>query len=43
LLKNRTTYVEIGQNAYEQKFRERRFKAMQKQALAMGYQLIPAA
>jgi len=43
LLKNRTTYVEIGQNAYELKFRERRFKAMQKQALAMGYQLIPAA
>jgi transposase len=43
LLKNRTTYVEIGQTAYEQKFKERRFKAMQKQAIAMGYQLIPAA
>jgi transposase len=43
LLKNGTTYVEIGQQAYEQKFKERRFKAMQKQALAMGYQLIPAA
>jgi transposase len=43
LLKNRTTYLEIGESAYEQKFKERRFKAMQKQALAMGYQLIPAA
>jgi transposase len=43
LLKNRTTYLEIGESAYEQKFKERRIKAMQKQALAMGYQLIPAA
>jgi transposase len=43
LLKNRTTYVEIGQTAYEQKFKERRFKVMQKQALALGYQLVPAA
>jgi transposase len=43
LLKNRTTYVEIGQQAYEQKFKERRFKAMQKQALVLGYQLVPAA
>ena len=43
LLKNRTTYVEIGQQAYEQQFKERRLKAMQKQALTMGYRLIPAA
>lgn len=43
LLKNGTTYVEIGEQAYQQKFKERRFKAMQKQALAMGYQLIPTA
>jgi transposase len=43
LLKNRTTYVELGQQVYEQKFKERRFKAMQKQALAMGYKLVPAA
>lgn len=43
MLKNGTTYREIGQEAYEQKFQERRFKAMQKQALAMGYQMIPAA
>lgn len=43
LLKHRTGYVEIGQQAYEQKFKERRFKAIQRQALAMGYQLVPAA
>jgi transposase len=43
LLKNGTTYVEIGEQAYNQKFKERRFKFIQKQALALGYQLIPAA
>jgi transposase len=42
LLKNGTTYVEIGEQAYNQKFKERRFKFMQKQALALGYQLVPA-
>ena len=41
LLKNGTTYVETGQAAYEQKYQQRRFKGMQKQALAMGYQLVP--
>jgi transposase len=42
LLKNGTTYVEIGEQAYNQKFKERRFKFMQRQALALGYQLVPA-
>jgi transposase len=41
MLKNGTSYVEAGQAAYEQKFQERRLKGMQKQALAMGYQLVP--
>lgn len=41
LLKNGTTYVETGQAAYEKKYQQRRFKGMQKQALAMGYQLVP--
>ena len=41
LLKNGTTFVETGQAAYEQKYQRRRFKGMQKQALAMGYQLVP--
>ena len=42
LLKNGSSYVEVGQAAYEQRHRQRRFSAMQKQALAMGYQLVPA-
>jgi transposase len=41
LLKNGTSYVETGQAAYEQKYQQRRLKGMQKQALAMGYQLVP--
>jgi transposase len=43
MVKNRTAFIDIGQQAYEDKFKERRFKAMQKQAHALGYQLIPAA
>jgi len=41
MLKHGTSYVEVGQEAYEQRYQERRLKGMQKQALAMGYQLIP--
>jgi transposase len=41
LLTHGTTYVEIGQEAYEQKYQQRRLKAMQKQALTLGYQLVP--
>jgi len=41
LLKNGTSYVETGQAAYEQKYQQRRLKGMQKQALALGYQLVP--
>jgi len=41
MLKNGTSYVEVGQAAYEQKYQQRRLKGMQKQALAMGYQLVP--
>lgn len=41
MLKNGTSYVEVGQAAYEQKYQQRRLKGMQKQALAMGYQLMP--
>lgn len=43
LLKNRTNFVEIGEQAYNQKFKQRRLKTIQKQALALGYQLVPAA
>jgi len=41
MLKNGTSYVEVGQAAYEQRYQQRRLKGMQKQALAMGYQLVP--
>lgn len=41
MLKNGTSYVEVGQAAYEKKYQQRRLKGMQKQALAMGYQLVP--
>lgn len=41
LLKHGTSFVESGQAAYEQKYQQRRFKGMQKQALAFGYQLVP--
>ena len=43
LLKHGSAYVEIGQTVYEQKYQQRRLHSIQKQALAMGYQLIPAA
>jgi transposase len=41
MLKNGTSYVEVGQAAYEEKFRQRRLGGMQRQALEMGFQLIP--
>jgi transposase len=41
MLKYGTSYVEVGQEEYEQKYQQRRFTYMQKQALAIGYQLVP--
>jgi transposase len=41
MLKYGTEYVEAGQAAYEEKYQARRLKAIQKQALALGYQLLP--
>ena len=41
MLKHGTEYVEIGQTEYEQRYQQRRLQAMQKQALTMGYQLVP--
>jgi hypothetical protein len=35
--------VEIGQAAYEQKFKERRLQSLKHQATALGYQLTPIA
>lgn len=41
MLKYGTEYVEMGQSEYEQRYQQRRLHAMQKQALTMGYQLVP--
>jgi len=41
MLKHGTNYIEVGQAAYEHKYQQRRLKGMQKQALAMGYHLVP--
>lgn len=41
MLKHGTDYVEMGQAAYEQRYQQRRLIGMQKQALAMGYHLVP--
>jgi transposase len=43
LLKHGSAYLEIGQAAYEQKYQQRRLHSIQKQALAMGYQLTPTS
>ena len=41
MLKNGSSYVEVGQAAYEQRYRQRRFSAMQTQALAMAISWCP--
>ena len=43
MLTKGTTYVEAGQQAYEQTFKERRIKALKKQAQSLGYRLLPCA
>lgn len=41
MLTEGTAYVELGQKAYEQKYQDRRFAHLQKQAKALGLQLVP--
>jgi len=43
MLTKGTPYVEAGQQAYEQMFKERRINALKKQAHSLGYQLLPSA
>jgi len=43
MLKNGTAYSETGQQAYEQRYQERRLLALNSLAKAFGYQLVPAA
>jgi len=40
MLTKGTTYVETGQQAYEQMYKERRINALKKQAQSLGYQLL---
>jgi hypothetical protein len=42
LLTKGATYVELGQQAYEQKYQERRFKHLMAQAKSLGFQLVPS-
>lgn len=42
LLTQGTTYVEMGQQAYEQKYQERRLKHLTAQAKSLGFQLLPS-
>jgi transposase len=43
LLKNGTAYVEVGEAAYEEKYKERRIRYLHQQAVALGYQLLPVS
>ena len=43
MLKHGQEFVEQGQDAYEQQYKERTVKALQKQAATMGYSLIESA
>lgn len=43
MLTHGTEYVEQGQAAYETQYKERCLKAVQKQAAALGFALVPAA
>lgn len=41
LLKTRTPFTDVGQDYYEQQYRERITRNLKKRAAALGYQLIP--
>jgi transposase len=41
MLTQRTTYVELGQKAYEQRYKQRRIHHLKVQAKSLGFQLVP--
>ncbi len=43
LLTQGTTYIELGQQAYEQKYQERRLRHLMTQAKSLGFHLVPCA
>ena len=43
MLTQGTSYVELGQQAYEQRYKERRIDHLKTQAKSLGFQLVPCA
>lgn len=43
MLNKKTSFKDIGQEAYEQKYKERKLAALQKNAKAMGFELVPVS
>jgi transposase len=43
MLTQGTSYVELGQQAYEQRYKERRLDHLKTQAKSLGFQLVPCA
>jgi len=43
MLTQGTSYVELGQQAYEQRYKERRLDHLKSQAKSLGFQLVPCA
>lgn len=43
MLTKGTNYVELGQQAYEQRYKQRRVDQLKNQAMSLGYQLVPCA
>jgi len=43
MLTNGTSYVELGQQAYEQRYKQRRVDHLNRQAKSLGFQLVPCA
>ena len=41
MLTKRTGYIELGQQAYEQRFQQRRINSLKSQAKLLGFQLVP--
>jgi transposase len=43
MLTKGTSYVELGQQAYEQRYKQRRIDQLNRQAKSLGFQLVPCA
>jgi transposase len=43
MLTKGTTYIELGQQAYEQRYKQRRLDHLNNQAKSLGFQLVPCA